>query len=334
MAATVNGEPITARDFEMAYRNAEESLLRNNPGLTREQLKAQQLGRQVLRDLVTQSLLRQEAARMGISVSPLELRLAVGQIKAFQNDKGDFDPAAYKRVLQAQRLSPADFEQETSADLLRRKLFALVTAGAWTDPAEARQRYNFLRQKRTVDYIFLPASNFMDKVKPTDAQAQAYYEAHKAAFAVPAKVKAAYIRVRPQDLVNPENIDAAAARRWYDANSARFTQEEQVKAAHILVPLAEDAPQAEVRKAQETAASIEKELAAGKSLPPWPTPTTAPMPPVPAENWAGSSAAPRSSPSRMRPLPWPRPGLCPCTQSLRPAHHQGGRKKVRRRHPL
>ena len=104
MAATVNGEPITARDFEMAYRNAEESLLRNNPGLTREQLKAQQLGRQVLRDLVTQSLLRQEAARMGISVSPLELRLAVGQIKAFQNDKGDFDPAAYKRVLQAQRL--------------------------------------------------------------------------------------------------------------------------------------------------------------------------------------------------------------------------------------
>lgn len=121
----------------MAYRNAEESLLRNNPGLTREQLNAQQLGRQVLRDLVTQSLLRQEAARMGISVSPLELRLAVGQIKAFQNDKGDFDPAAYKRVLQAQRLSPADFEQETSADLLRRKLFALVTAGAWTDPAEA-----------------------------------------------------------------------------------------------------------------------------------------------------------------------------------------------------
>lgn len=266
LAATVNGEPITARDFEMAYRNAEESLLRNNPGLTREQLKAQQLGRQVLRDLVTQSLLRQEAARMGISVSPLELRLAVGQIKAFQNDKGDFDPAAYKRVLQAQRLSPADFEQETSADLLRRKLFALVTAGAWTDPADARQRYNFLRQKRTVDYIFLPASNFMDKVKPTDAQAQAYYEAHKAAFAVPAKVKAAYIRVRPQDLVNPENIDAAAARRWYDANSARFTQEEQVKAAHILVPLAEDAPQAEVRKAQETAASIEKELAAGKSF--------------------------------------------------------------------
>lgn len=266
LAATVNGEPITARDFEMAYRNAEESLLRNNPGLTREQLKAQQLGRQVLRDLVAQSLLRQEAARMGISVSPLELRLAVGKIKAFQNSKGEFDPAAYKRVLQAQRLSPADFEQETSTDLLRQKVFALVTAGAWADPAEAQNRYNFLREKRTVDYIFLPAASYKDSVKPAEAQAQAYYDAHKAAFAVPAKVKVAYISVRPQDLIRPESIDEAAARKWYEANAARFTEEEQVKAAHILVPLAEDAPEADVRKAQETAAAIEKELATGKNF--------------------------------------------------------------------
>ena len=49
LVAVVNGDAITMREFESAYRNAEENLLRSNPGVTREQLKQQQLGRQVLR---------------------------------------------------------------------------------------------------------------------------------------------------------------------------------------------------------------------------------------------------------------------------------------------
>ena len=48
-----------------------------------------------------------------------------------------------------------------SEDLLRQKLFALVTAAAWHDPAEAQNRYNFLREQRVPDYIFIPAADFM-----------------------------------------------------------------------------------------------------------------------------------------------------------------------------
>ncbi len=56
LVATVNGDAITARDFEIAYRRAEEAVLRQNPGLGREQFK-QELGRQVLRGLVELSLI-------------------------------------------------------------------------------------------------------------------------------------------------------------------------------------------------------------------------------------------------------------------------------------
>ena len=92
VVAIVNGDPILVQQFEQAYRNAEESILRNNPGVTREQLKEQHLGRQVLRDLIQQTLLAQEAARAGVSVTPLELRQAVGRIKSFQDAQGRFDP--------------------------------------------------------------------------------------------------------------------------------------------------------------------------------------------------------------------------------------------------
>lgn len=265
VVAMVNGEPITVRDFELAYRNAEESVMRNNPGATREQVR-QGLGRQVLRDLVSQTLVRQEAASAGITVTPLELRIAVGQIPAFQNAKGQFDPQAYKRVLEMQRISPAQYEHDMSEDLLRQKLFALVTAAAWHDPAEAQNRYNFLREQRVPDYIFIPAADFMANAKPSDAEVAAYYDSHKAEFAIPPKVDVAYIRISPENLVKPEAISEADARKWYDANLARFNQQEEVKAAHILVPLAEDAAEADVKKAQESAAAIEKELKSGKSF--------------------------------------------------------------------
>lgn len=265
LVATVNGEPITIRDFELAYRNAEEGVLRNNPGVSREQMR-QGLGRQVLRDLISQALVRQEAAHAGITVTPLELRMAVGQVPAFQNASGQFDAAAYKRVLEMQRISPAKYEHDMSEDMLQQKLVALVTATAWHDPAEPQNRYNFLREQRVPDYIFIPAADFMAGSKPTDAEVAAYYDSHKGEFAVQPKVDVAYIRLSPEVLVKPESINEADARKWYDANIARFNQQEEIKAAHILVPLAEDAAEADVKKAQETVAAIEKELKSGKSF--------------------------------------------------------------------
>ena len=265
LVATVNGDAITARDFEIAYRRAEEAVLRQNPGLGREQFK-QELGRQVLRGLVEQALLKKAAADAGLAVTPLELRAAVGQIKAFQNEQGQFDPATYQRLLEAQHMSPAQYESEMSDELLRQKMYALITAAAWTSPDASRNRYDFLREKRSVDYLFVPASQFKDTYKPADDAVENYYTAHKNDFSIPAKVTIAYIRVAPEDLVKPDSISEADARAWYEANLARFSQEEQVKARHILVPLAEDAPEADVKKAQEQASIIVSELTSGKKF--------------------------------------------------------------------
>lgn len=266
LVAVVNGDAITMREFESAYRNAEENLLRSNPGVTREQLKQQQLGRQVLRDLVTQTLLSQEAARTGVTVTPVELRVAIGSIKSFQNEKGQFDPGVYSRILAAQHLTPAQFEQDTAREMLRKKIYDMVTAPAWADPAEAQKRFEFLREKRDVDYIFINEADFAASIKPTDEEVAAYYESHKAQFAVPAKADVSYVLVNPQDLVKASSISSADAQKWYEENAARFEQKEEVKAAHILVPLAEDASVADVKKAQDQAAKIEAELKSGKSF--------------------------------------------------------------------
>ncbi|MDE7240742.1 SurA N-terminal domain-containing protein [Desulfovibrio sp.] len=264
VVAVVNGQPILAQEFERAYRGAEEYLLRANPGLTREQLIRDHLGRTVLNDLIRQTLVLQEAERAGITVTPVELRQAVGKMRAFQDDKGRFDPDAYTRVLAAQRKSPAQYEKELADELLAGKIYALVTAPAWTDPDEARRRYDFLRERRSVDYLFVPASRFADKVEVTDAEARAWYDGHKADFAIPARVNVAYVAVRPEELVKPETVSEADARAWYEANKGHFEQPEQVRAAHILVPLPQDADAAAEGAAREALAEAQARLKAGE----------------------------------------------------------------------
>ena len=222
VVATVNGQPILFPEFERAYQNAEQQMLMQNRALSREDLKQQQLGRRVLQGLVQQHLLAQEAARAGLDVSPVELRRAVEQIPSFHDDKGKFDQGAYLRVLETQRTNPATFEQQMRDDILREKLLGLMASAAWADPEEARLRHQFLRERRTVDYLAIPAKPFAKDIKVEDSEIQKYYDDNKAVFAIPAKVNVGYIRVGAGNLVNPDSVSKEDAEAWYKANEAKF----------------------------------------------------------------------------------------------------------------
>lgn len=264
VVAVVNGQPILAIDFEKAYQNAEETILRNNPGITREQLVKDHLGRQVLRDLIQQTLLMQEAERSGAHVSPEEMRRHVEGIKAFQDENGKFSPEVYKRILQAQRITPAQFENDLKNQLLQEKMFALVTAPAWVDPDESLHRYNFLGEKRLIDSLFFPASDFLPKTSISGEAVNEWYESHKQDYSVPASIDISYISVNPGDLINKNDIPFESIQAWYDANKPRFAIKEMVKASHILVPVPSGADESVKKEALEKINKIRKEILDGK----------------------------------------------------------------------
>lgn len=263
VVAKVNGEPVTAQQFEQAYQRAAEYAMRNDPSLTREALVQQKLGRQVLNELISAQLIRQEAARVGLSVSPQEMHHVVSQMPVFQDAQGKFDPEAYKRTIEAQRMSVAEYEQGLADSILRDKVLRTVAGSAWAAGNEARQYYDFLTQQRTVEYLYLPAADFAAAVKPGEEEISAWYESHKAELASQLRVEVEYVAVSPETLVRPESVSAEAARQWYEANSQRFRQPEQVRVAHILVPLAENASEADVKQAMEKAARLRAEAEQG-----------------------------------------------------------------------
>lgn len=226
IVAKVNGEPILGQNFERAYRNLEESILRSNPAISRQQLQGLRLGEQVLREMIQQMVLNQEAKRCGISISSKELRLTIADMKIFQNEEGKFDPDAYTRILGAQRMTPAQYEQSVSEGLLREKIYNLITAPAFSNDDEAKNRFDFLKESRTINYILYKAKDFKQKVTINDNEINEYYDKHKEEYTIPAKVNINYITIQPELLVKPENVDEQKAKDWYEANKTRFIKED------------------------------------------------------------------------------------------------------------
>ncbi len=263
IVGTVNDEPITYQQFETSYRRAEEAINQQNQRKSWTAEEKTQLGRQVFQQLVVERLIVQEARRNNIDVSPYELRLYVGEIKDFQDAQGKFDPERYKNVLAASRQTPGQFEEDVTRRLLIEKMVAFVSQGSWSDTLEARARFNFLRQKRVIEYIYLPATA-KDSDAVSDEQVSAYYDEHKLDYAIPQKADVQYVEVNPLSLVAPETITDEAAKAWYEKNQSRFLEPESVEASHILVRLDKDAPAEDVKKAEEQIAAIQKELASGK----------------------------------------------------------------------
>ena len=264
---TVNDEPITFQQFEMAYRNAEENYARQtqNRSLTPEEKTM--IGRQVFQQLVTETLIGQEARRNNMGISPYELRLYVGSLDLFKNDKGEFDPERYKNILASRRQTPAQFEADITRRLLQEKLVAFVSSGSWSDGVEARARFNFLRQKRVLDYIYLPVDTaLMAGTTVSDEQISTYYENHKLEYSIPQKVDVQYIEVNPLAIVSPDEVTDDGAKAWYERNRERFVEPESVEVSHILVSLDPDADEATVKAAEERMSAIEKELADGKAF--------------------------------------------------------------------
>lgn len=118
---SVGDDKVSREEYLRVYQNMYRFYKEMMPG----DIPEDQLKQQVIDQLIESRLWMQAAKEMGVTVTPTELRDSIMRVPSFQN-KGKFDPEQYKRVLAANRLTPAMFEASQRADLMREKARALV----------------------------------------------------------------------------------------------------------------------------------------------------------------------------------------------------------------
>jgi peptidyl-prolyl cis-trans isomerase D len=250
--ADVGGETITAKEFQMAYRN----YLNNVRGqLNPEMLRAFRFEQQILDALVTRSVTVAEAKRLGLNVSETEIEQRILQNPAFLEAGNFIGMQRYQNILAQNNTTVDEFESAVRNELLMDKLRSFVTAGVGVSDQEVEKDYRRANEKVKLDYFTIDPVKLESQATVTDQDQSEYYEKNKAKYNVPEKRQAKYIFVETLKLRAQVKETDDELRQYYDQHRSEYQLPERVTAQHILFKTQGKTPE-EVETIREKARGI------------------------------------------------------------------------------
>ncbi|HET6604618.1 MAG TPA: SurA N-terminal domain-containing protein [Xanthomonadaceae bacterium] len=211
--------------------------------------------RQLLEQMIEERLVREQAARHGMVVSPQQMQSEIAGIAAFQVD-GRFDADRYRMILAGQNMTPSRFQAEVVRDLATRTLPSQLVESAFVTEAYVDAYLRLRDQRREFRYAVIPAPEAGEIGEITDADLEAYHQENADEFVLPAQVTLEYLQLSPDSLQIPTEVDEATLLGRYEEQKARYVEPEARLASHILVSVPADADADAVQAARERADAI------------------------------------------------------------------------------
>jgi peptidyl-prolyl cis-trans isomerase D len=263
--ATVNGEGISANQFQRAYNNVLENL-RSQFGnrLNDEMIKMLNVKQQALDSVIDTTLLRQAAQKNDLRIPDEELAASITSIPAFQNN-GAFDKDRYKILLGQNRLTPETFETIQKEAMIMDQMRSLIIRSAKISDGEARAWYQWENTALDINYVNFKPETYTD-IEITDKMMGDYYAAHKEDYRTKPRIQARYIKFDPANYKKEIKVTPEEIAQYYAEYPNEFKTPETVTARHILFSLPEKATNEEAEAARLKAADVLKKLTAGEDF--------------------------------------------------------------------
>jgi peptidyl-prolyl cis-trans isomerase D len=214
-AATIDGNAISMREYLSAYYKKVERLRKSEKNLTPDALKNMGIPKKVLDEMVSNKVLDILAKRFGIEVTPAEVRQAVQSNPNLQFEGKFIGVDRYKALLAENDLTAEDYEGEISRMQLIRKLSEIITDSLDVGEREMREEFIRSNQKTQVDYVLFKKTDYGKSIKPTEAELRSYFDAHKDAYRVMEKRRVQYLAIpAPQFLSSIQVTQAEIEAEW------------------------------------------------------------------------------------------------------------------------
>lgn len=226
-----------------------------------KQFESKENKRRILDALIDDQVMQYAAAHENLEIGDSEVRRAIQAMPDFLVD-GAFNADRYQMVLAAQvpPMTPREFEAKIREGLKNELVPAGIADSAFVTDSEVDRLVRLLGEKRDVNWVMLPAPP-ADVAPVTDAQIQAWYDAHRSDFRRPESVRLEYILVDGSTLPKPA-VDEEALRQLYQQNIAKYSSVEQREVSDILVQVPADASDADKKAAEARANKIAREARA------------------------------------------------------------------------
>jgi peptidyl-prolyl cis-trans isomerase D len=266
-AASVNGQAIQPKEVRRAAQQLERFYRQlYGENLTPELAKSLDFKSRALEQMINTTLLKQEARRLGFSVSDEEVRAAIESIQGLNVD-GRFQREAYFRYLRLEGVSPADFESEQRDRLLAQKLQELVVSSIREDEAGARAIYGFENEKVNLAFLRVKGVDLGRDINPSDSEIAKYYEEHREDFREPERVAIEAVSYAPSDFQQSATVsDVEIADEYAAQKTSRYTEPEEVHARHILFTIPPNADQKQRDEIRSRAAATLERLKKGEDF--------------------------------------------------------------------
>ncbi len=265
--ATVNEDPISLKEFQHAYRNAESHYQQVYKGrFTPELVRQLNLRQQTLDQLIDAKLMADEARRIGFRASDEEVRDEISAFPAFQGF-GSFSSDRYRRVLRYLQMTPREFEERQRDRIVAIKLQKFIDASARATDHEVEELFHFEQEQIDLAFIKIASGDLVDKVTVDEQQVQNFYDINKESFREPERIRFTYVTYTPEEYQSAVTISKQDVQKYYDTNKAeQYTEEQQVHARHILFSIPANASEGEKGQIRTSAETTLKRAKSGEDF--------------------------------------------------------------------
>ncbi|MGB6944382.1 MAG: peptidyl-prolyl cis-trans isomerase [Bryobacteraceae bacterium] len=130
------------------------------------------------------------------------------------------------------------FEENVRLKAYEDSIDNIVAEGTIVTPAEAEAEYRQANEKIKIDYIGFSPSKLMADIKPTPEELSAYFDKNKGFYTVPETRHLQLIVADQAKVADTIQVTDAQVQAYYDAHKDEYRTQERVRARHILLSTA------------------------------------------------------------------------------------------------
>jgi peptidyl-prolyl cis-trans isomerase D len=235
IVADVGSAKVFRQEFNKALQNQADSLRQSqgdkfDPAI----IQSNKFRESVLNALVERKALLLIATDAKLVAPDQQVAAIIQQIPVFL-ENGQFSRERYEMGLRQRGLTPAGFENDIRQEILMRALQAPLVKGVVVPGSTVDRLARLVSQQREVSWADITPAQFAAQAQISEADVEAYYNAHKADFTDPEAARVEYVMLSKEALASAVQPSEQDIQNYYLANQSKFGEPEQRTASHILI---------------------------------------------------------------------------------------------------
>ena len=253
--AKVDGQAITQAEWDALHQQQAQRAREQMPNIDPKLLDSPAARAETLDVLVRQRVLATASDKLNLAVSNDRLQRLFITDPQFANLR-NADNSINKDMLAAQGLSVQGFEARLRQELTLQQVQGAITGSVLAAATPVNQALDALLQRREIRSQRFNAQDYLAKIKPSEAEIEAFYKANEADFRAPEQANIEYVVLDMSVIKKGIPVPEEDLRKYYSENASRYTAAEERRARHILINAGKDAAPDVRQKAKARAEAL------------------------------------------------------------------------------